>query len=207
MRRLTKRLTFSLILLVAAAAGGVAALYLMPVSVALGPCLKDWTNLTSYRRRESPLDYARLITAQGQIKICYGRPSARGRIIFGSLIPYGEYWRIGANEPTRVYTDLTLRIGDVEVPPGRYSLYALPGREHWELIVNRSTGHWGNEFSPRVLAREVGRDTLPVGRTRGFVEALTIRLEATAANEGAMTIAWEHTRIDVPLAWRTEQAP
>ncbi|HEX9754695.1 MAG TPA: DUF2911 domain-containing protein [Gemmatimonadales bacterium] len=199
MTRLTKGLLLTALLVLAAAGGGVA-LYLLPVSIALGPCLKDWTNLTSYRPRESPLENASLQVMGGEIKVCYGSPSARGRIVFGSLVPYGRYWRLGANEPTRLATNVPLEIAGIAVPPGRYSLYAIPERNRWQLAISRSIFHWGTDFSDRVTSREVGRATVPAVQARPFVEALTIRLAPGETPERAkLMIEWEHTKVEVPI--------
>lgn len=207
MTRLTKGLLLSALIVLAAVGGAVAALYLLPVSIALGPCLKDWTNLTSYRPRVSPLENASLQVRGGEIKVCYGSPSARGRIIFGSVVPYGRYWRLGANEPTRIFTSVPLEIAGIAVPPGRYSLYAIPERDRWQLAVNRSIFHWGTDFSDRVIAREVGRTAVPAVQSRPFVEALTLRLLPGETPERvSLMIEWEHTKVEVPITVRDRSA-
>lgn len=184
-----------------AAGAGLAGLYSLPVSLALGPCLMDLTNVNTYRRRSSPLASSALPLGQGAVKVCYGRPSAKGRVIYGALIPYGEYWRFGANEPTRLYTDVPLVLAGMALPPGRYSLYAFPGPDRWEIAVNRSTRHWGRELSGRVLALEVGRATLPVRPTFRFVETFTMTLVPAGDRDHATLVAdWERTRLEIPLA-------
>jgi hypothetical protein len=200
MPRLAQRLVLGGLLLLLLGSTGVAALYLMPVSVALGPCLKDWTNTNSWRPRTSPLASTEVEVTGGRIKICYGRPSARGRIIFGSLVPYGEYWRLGANEPTRLFTNVPLRLGGIAVPPGRYSLYAIPERGRWQLAINRSRFHWGNDFSERVVAREIGRAEIETTQSPRFVETLTIRLiQGATPGEATLVIEWEHTRAEAAI--------
>lgn len=203
MTRLVKRGILAGVVVLVLAVGALAALYLLPVSVTVGPCLMDPTSLSTYRSRVSPLAATSLRVPGGTIKVCYGRPAARGRIIFGSLVPYDQYWRLGANEPTRLYTDVPLDFAGLSVPPGRYSLYAIPRRDRWTIAVNRSRFHWGTDFSERVISRELGRVDVPPGRTRGFVEHLTIRLVSGAAPDQALlTIEWEHTRVEVPLSLR-----
>ena len=176
-----------------------------PVSLALGPCLKDWTNLNSYQRRPSPLSSTTMALGTGRVKICYGRPSARGRVVFGELVPYGQYWRLGANEPTRLYTDVALDFGGLRVPPGRYSLYALAQRDQWIIAVNRSVTHWGTDFSDRVLSQELGRITVPATRLQTPVETLTLRLEPPNGREGRLDIRWERTTAEVVIRVRSEE--
>ncbi len=95
----------------------VTGVSLVPVQVAIGPCLADWTSPSSYRPRASPLATERFRVDGGTVEICYGRPSRRGRQVFGALVPFDSLWRLGANEPTRLYTDRPLRLGDLRLEP------------------------------------------------------------------------------------------
>ncbi len=76
----------------------------------------------------------------------YGQPHARGRDIFGGLVPYDEVWRLGANQATHLRTDVNLRIGELVVPRGSYTLYLIPRVNGGELVINRDTGQWGTEY-------------------------------------------------------------
>jgi Protein of unknown function (DUF2911) len=139
--------------------------------------------------RQSPLD-SLTFTAGGQtVKVCYGRPSARGRtMIGGEGVPYGKLWRTGANEPTVIFTPIALNIAGVKVAPGKYSLYTVPGEKEWEVIVNRSTSQWGHEssYTEEVRAQEVGR-----GKARA---------EKTSGGEiQRLVLAWEKTKVAVPI--------
>ena len=194
-----RRLPLFLLLLLLLAAGGLFAMARVPVSLALGPCLKDWTNLNSYQRRPSPLSSTTMALGTSRVKICYGRPSSRGRVVFGELVPYGQYWRLGANEPTRLYTDVALDFGGLPVPPGRYSLYALPQRDQWIIAVNRSVTHWGTDFSDRVLSQELGRITVPATRLQTPVETLTLRFEPRTDADGNLVIQWENTQVQISV--------
>ena len=95
------------------------------------------------------------------MKVCYGRPSLRGRQMLGTEhVPYGKLWRTGANEPTIFYTPVALQVAGIRVPPGVYSLYTVPGKTEWEVIVNRSITQWGHETQLHRLGEGAG------GRTR-----------------------------------------
>ncbi len=173
--------------------GGVAN---VPVAWGLGPCLKDWTSPSSYRPRVSPMETLDLTVGGRAVRVCYGRPAARGRVVFGTLVPYGALWRLGANEPTRLYTQDSLAIGGAALGPGRYSLYAIPERGQWTVFVNRSTFHWGNMLTERVRSAEVASFTVPVETAADEVERLTIRAE-----EGrGMIIEWERTVVRIPVS-------
>lgn len=195
-----RRLVALLVLALALATLGAALTYVLPVSVALGPCMRDWTSPTAYRPRPSPLESTSMPLGSGAVKVCYGRPSARGRAVFGALVPWDQYWRFGANEPTRLFTNVAIRVGDVAVPPGRYSLYVIPGPDQWTVAVNRSTFHWGLDFSAKVLAQEVGRTVVPVTLLDQPVETLELRLEpGQDPGTGRLVSEWERTRVVIPL--------
>ena len=78
--------------------------------------------------RKSPLDSVSFTIAKQPVKVCYGRPSSRGRVMLGGKdVPYGKLWRTGANEPTIFFTPIPLKLAGLQVPPGVYSLYTVPG--------------------------------------------------------------------------------
>ncbi len=123
----------------------------------------------------------------------YGQPHARGRTIFGGLVPYGEVWRLGANWATSLTLDVEMRIGDLELPRGEYTLFMIPGEDGGELIVSEQTRHWGTDYDP---SRDFGRT--PIAR-----RALTERLESLAVTlepdfpqvdgevpSGVLRVAW-----------------
>src|SRR5580704_8423860 len=91
----------------------------------------------------SPRDTARATIGAAHVLVDYGRPSKRGRVIFGGLVPYGEVWRTGANAATILVTDKDLTIGHQTVPAGTYTLYTIPSASKWQLIINKEVGQWG----------------------------------------------------------------
>ena len=142
----------------------------------------------------SPRDTAEMRFADDRIFVDYGRPSMRGRTIMGELVPYGEVWRTGANEATHLVTTRDLRIEDVNVPAGTYTLYTLPGESGWQLIINRQTGQWGTEYDP---SQDLARIPMQVRRTPQPVEQFTIDFEPGSANAFALHLSWENTRATV----------
>src|ERR1700742_522213 len=77
------------------------------------------------------------------ITVKYSSPRAKGRKIYGGLVPYGEVWRTGANEATSFVTDAGLTIDGKDVPAGSYTIFTVPNADKWTLIVNKKTGEWG----------------------------------------------------------------
>lgn len=151
--------------------------------------------------RASPYD-STLISLGGQeAKLCYGRPSAKGRTVFGQLVPYDTLWRTGANEPTTIHLPFAAQIAGIAVEPGSYSLYTVPGRESWTVIVNRSTSQWGHEgqYTPEVRAQEVGRATVAAETLPSPVETFEIRAEPQGSDAAELVLEWENTRVRVPI--------
>jgi hypothetical protein len=152
--------------------------------------------------RQSPLDSLTFTVAKQTVKVCYGRPSARGRtMIGGKAVPYGKLWRTGANEPTVIFTPVGLEIAGVKVPPGKYSLYSVPGEKEWEIIVNRSTSQWGheNDYTKAVEAQEVGRGKAPAEKLSEPVETFTIGPDPASGETQRLVLTWEKTRVAIPI--------
>jgi Protein of unknown function (DUF2911) len=152
--------------------------------------------------RQSPLD-SLTFTAGGQtVKLCYGRPSARGRkMIGGEAVPFGKLWRTGANEPTVLFTPVALDIAGIKVGPGKYSIYSVPGEKEWQIIVNRSTSQWGHEstYTKEVEAQEVGRGKAPVQKLDKPVETFTIVPHPAPGEVQHLYLDWETTRVVVSV--------
>lgn len=153
--------------------------------------------------RASPPDSLRFSIGDAQALLCYSRPSARGRtMIGGEAVPFGEIWRTGANEPTMLHLGFAARIAGVEVEPGTYSLYTVPGESEWEIIVNRSTEQWGAEryYTEEVEAQEAGRGSVRANATDQHVETMTFRATPDGANAARLTLEWEGTQLVIPVA-------
>lgn len=153
-------------------------------------------------RTRSPQDSVSVTVGGSIVKICYSRPSARGRtMIGGEAVPYGSVWRTGANEATMIHTTGHLMIAGQHLDAGTYALYTVPGEREWEVILNRSYLQWGHEstYSDSVRAQEVGRSRVPVTRTSAPVEQFTIRTEPAANGNANIILEWENSRVVIPV--------
>jgi hypothetical protein len=149
--------------------------------------------------RASPLDSVTGHLARAEIKVCYSRPSARGRPVMGALVPFGQPWRLGANEATTLRLSIAVRFGDLRLLPGTYSLYAVPGPEMWELVVNAEPERWGIPIGAPVQAHDLGRAAVPSRRIETPVERLTLRFEPAGPAALTLVIEWEQTQLRVPI--------
>ena len=149
-------------------------------------------------QRPSPLDSVQLTVDGGSIKVCYGRPSARGRTMIGGHEPFGQPWRLGANEPTRLFLPFAAEVAGVRVEPGEYSLYVVPRQASWEVHVNRAVERWGIPIDDKVQAQDVGKGTVPVEPLPAPVEQLSLSLVADAGGT-VLVVEWEKTRVRIPI--------
>ncbi len=164
-------------------------------------------------QRPSPFDSVVVSpTATVQAKLCYSRPQANGRTIFGELVPYDTLWRTGANEPTILHVSTPAVIAGVPVEPGNYSIYTVPSRGQWIVVVNASTSQWGltqdaygaegnffpNAYTEEVRAQEVGRAPIET-REIEYTESLTASLEPSAESAYNLYFDWERTRVVIPV--------
>ena len=132
-----------------------------------------------------------------KINLFYCSPSKKGREIFGGIIKYGEVWRTGANEPTTFETDKNLVVDGKKLPAGKYSLWTIPQQESWTVIFNKEIPFWGDNTDGKA-ARNDKTDVLQVVIP---VEKLTTSQEKLSidANNNALTIIWDMTKITVPI--------
>lgn len=187
--------------LLALLTAGLAAGALPAPAVADTACVVQNPQQMPAQGRQSPLDSVTFAVGASKVKVCYGRPSLRGRtMIGGAAVPYGKLWRTGANEPTVFYTPVPLTIAGIKVAPGFYSLYTVPGEREWEIIVNRATSQWGHEsrYTEAVKRQEVGRGKASAERIEKPVETFTIRAEPSGGAQ-SLLLEWEHTRVRVPV--------
>lgn len=129
------------------------------------------------------------------IKVLYGRPQKKGRELFGEFIPYGQIWRVGANEATEVVFYKNVMFGDTEVEAGTYVLYAIPNEKEWTLILSSRTDVWGTyEYDEKY---DVARVQAKVSRAE-FVEAFSIAFKEKGKQVN-MILGWDTARITAPI--------
>ena len=130
------------------------------------------------------------------ITVDYSAPSMRGRKIFGDLVSFGRVWRTGANSATTLVTEADLVIGDIEVPKGKYTMFTLPMRDEWTLIISKETGQWGNRYNDE---HDLGRSAMDKETLDKPVETFVIAIEEGEGKAGTLSFTWENTRVSVPV--------
>lgn len=152
--------------------------------------------------RASPYDSTELVLDGGAVKVCYSRPRKLGRPIVGRLVPYGAVWRLGANEATALHVSVPATVAGVAVEPGWYSLMAIPGESEWRIVVNGEARRWGVPIDDEVRSEDVGSGVVPSSREVGVVGLFTLELERTAPGAADLVMAWDRTRLRIPIVLR-----
>lgn len=146
--------------------------------------------------RASPHDKASVTMGGKDITIEYGRPYLKGRSVGNEVAPYGQVWRTGADEATKLTTPVNLKIGNLAVPAGSYSLYTWPTEKAWKLIVNKVADQWGTEYAQ---SADLGRVDLKLEKAAAPVEQLTISFDKAGEKNATLKIAWGTTLVSVPV--------
>lgn len=149
-------------------------------------------------KRPSPPAQAKWDLGGGKaVTIDYSSPRAKGRKIYGELVPFGQVWRTGANEATTLVTPVDLTIGGTAVPAGTYTIFTVPNKDKWALVISEKTGEWGTDYPGQ--ANDLARVDMKVSALPSPVENFTISFEA--AGHGAnLNIDWDTTRASVAIA-------
>jgi hypothetical protein len=144
----------------------------------------------------SPPASSSIAIAGKKIRVDYYAPSMHGRKIMGGLVPFDEVWCPGANVATGISTEADLRINDIKLPKGSYSLWAIPGEKDWTLIINKQTGQFHLDYDS---SADFARTRMDVKKLESPVETLRIDWRAAEGNRGTLALVWETTEASVPF--------
>ena len=170
----------------------LAAIFLGIAAVAIPSFAQDAA------QRPSPSAKANCSFSDGKsVNIDYSSPRAKGRKIFGGLVPYGEVWRAGANEATTFVTDADLNVGGKTVPAGSYTIFAIPDKNKWTLVISKKTGEWGTPYPG--ADSDFARMDMTASALPTTVENFTIGFDKTAGG-CALHMDWETTRASIDIS-------
>ena len=146
----------------------------------------------------SPPATATVTLAGKTLNIKYNSPSLRGRHLGGpEIVPWDQVWRTGANPATTLTTPVPLHIGTLLVPAGTYTIYTMPSRDKWMLIVNKQTGQWGTEYD---MAKDLGRVEMKPHKLPSSQEVMSISFDDIKKDSAEMHIRWETTDESVKIS-------
>ena len=131
------------------------------------------------------------------ISVTYSRPGAKDRVVFGELVPFGKVWRTGANKATSVTFSTDVNIGGKDVKAGTYSLFTIPNKTEWTIILNSNTELWG--AGKYEEATDVARFTIKPTALSDNVETLTIDFSHLVGPNGNLNLSWENTHVAIAV--------
>lgn len=136
-------------------------------------------------------------------KVIYSRPQKKGRVIFGELEPYGKVWRTGANEATEIKFYKDVFIGDKMVKAGTYTLFTIPEKDKWTVILNSELDQWGAYAYNK--DKDVLRFETKPSKTESTVEAFSMLFRDTPQGL-ELLMAWDEVMIQIPISISGDKA-
>lgn len=138
------------------------------------------------------------------VEVEYSRPSAKGRKVFGDLVPFNEMWRTGANAATKITFNDPVKVAGVELTKGSYALYTIPGVREWNVVLYRNTsfnGIPGKEFNEADVA---ARFNIPVFPLRDMIETFSMNFNNLRNNGADLELSWEYSKVVIPISVDTD---
>lgn len=153
--------------------------------------------------KASPVTKIQQKVGLADIQIDYSRPGAKGRVIFGDLIPFDAMWRLGANENTKLTCSEALIFGKDTLKAGTYAIFAKPGQQNWEIYFYNDYSNWGlpETWDAQKVALQI---SAPVQKIQDFQENLEINIDGLSNSGANLEIAWENTKVSVPFSLNTK---
>jgi len=134
-----------------------------------------------------------------KVKVVYSRPLKKERDIFGALLPYGKEWRLGANEASEITFYQSVGVGGVTINPGTYTMSAVVNPNDWVINFSTQRGIWGSES--RDASKTVASIKVNTTTEKEAVEALSMSFREIDAQTAHMSIQWDKTRVEIPIAF------
>ncbi len=152
-------------------------------------------------RSHSPFEEIKVSAGDLSVSVTYCKPYKKDRLIFGqeadgALVPYGKYWRLGANDATEITFSRPVTFGGQSVDAGGYRMYAVPDVNSWKITLNSQLGEFGY-FEPDYNLDVISINA-PTGSTNEVVEQFSIQLSSSGSSVN-MTFAWDDTQVVVPI--------
>ncbi len=131
-------------------------------------------------------------------RVIYSRPHKQGRKIFGSLLKYGEPWRLGANEATEIEFFIPVTIQGKSIRAGKYILYCIPEPDQWTIVFNSNLNSWGLTFDSR---KDLYKFPIPVLQNKLTVEYFSLMFQTTSGGAD-MLMAWDNMEARLPIQFK-----
>jgi tetratricopeptide (TPR) repeat protein len=137
----------------------------------------------------------------GSIELTYSRPNIKGRTVLkekSELAPLGNMWRLGANAATKIKFTDKVTIGGTELEAGTYVIYAIPGKDMWDVIFNKGVNNWGTDGYKE--AEDVVHVKVKALKASNFAETFTMQIINVAAETCELHMTWGKVQLAVPIS-------
>jgi hypothetical protein len=137
----------------------------------------------------------------GSVELTYSRPSIKGRSLFkenSDLGPLGKLWRTGANGATRIYFSDKTMMGGKLLDTGTYVLYTIPGKEYWEIVINKGLNNWGTDGYKE--SEDINRFKVKAEKNGSEVETFTMQFANILPESCELQIIWGGTLVRIPMS-------
>lgn len=153
----------------------------------------------------SPKSTLSQVVGLTDVTVEYSRPSAKGRTIFGDLVPFGQLWRTGANANSTVSFSEDVVINGTTLKKGKYAIYTIPKADMWEVDFYATTDNWGlpENWDENDVAARTNVNPVSLGN---FVETFTISVNNITNDNATLDISWEKTMVSVKFEVPTQKA-
>ena len=145
----------------------------------------------------SPLSTVSQKVGLTDVTVVYSRPSMRDRTIMGELVPYGELWRTGANQATKVSFSDEMTVAGQKVPAGDYALFTIPDKEEWTVVLNKNTDQGGTGSYKE--EEDALRVQVPSSTTDDTYQTFTVGFSDLTETGANMDVIWANTKVAIPL--------
>lgn len=142
----------------------------------------------------SPLQTVKQNFALSEVTIEYSRPSVKGRVIFGDLVPYGKIWRTGANSASKITFGEDVTVEGKAVKAGTYALYTIPEKDSWTIMLYKDLALGGN-VNEYKTEEEVVRVNVAASTSVEKTESFTIGFDELGASTMKVTLSWDKTKV------------
>ncbi|MBP6334709.1 MAG: DUF2911 domain-containing protein [Bacteroidia bacterium] len=151
----------------------------------------------------APSPKASVMQAVGltDITIEYSSPGVKSRTIFGDLVPYDKLWRTGANSATKITFSKDVTIGTTKVAKGTYSLFTIPGKTEWTVILNKNSSASTDEYKQ---AEDAVRITSKA-EVAPMRERLSFQIVDFEDAKATISLEWEKVRVSFPVTMSTDE--
>jgi Protein of unknown function (DUF2911) len=146
----------------------------------------------------SPLCTLKQRVGLTDIEVVYSRPSVKGRTIFGGIVPYGQVWRTGANQATKITFSTPVKLEENDIPAGTYGLFTIPGEDEWTIIINTNANQWG-AFQYNQKDDLIRFKVTPVTLKDTSIETFAVEFNRIRDEAAVLNLVWDKTVVPIHL--------